>query len=159
MPSQKPIKGSPFLGPNSLNIDLYADADGVFAPLVLDARVEGPPGHAHGGFSAALLDETMGAAVWRAGFQAVAAHISFDFHKPVPLAQEVQVRGWVETQDGRKVHARSEIRLPDGQLAVSGRGIFVHAPHLFEHMAPEYADAFRSEDEIAEDEIADDAQG
>ncbi len=151
MASPKPIKGSPFLGPKNLNIPLYADAEGVYAPLVLDDRVEGPPGHAHGGFSAALLDEAMGASVWRAGFQAVAAHISIDYHKPVPLTQENQVRGWIETQDGRKIHARGEIRLPDGTLAVSGRGLFIHAPHLFDSLDPEWANVFRTEDELTDE--------
>src|SRR5579859_3317215 len=35
---------------------------------------QGPPGHAHGGAIAAVLDEVMGAAVWRAGHPVLLAH-------------------------------------------------------------------------------------
>ncbi|HXT52702.1 MAG TPA: PaaI family thioesterase, partial [Thermoanaerobaculia bacterium] len=38
----------------------------------------GPPGHAHGGAMAAVLDEAMGAAAWMAGHIAVAAHLATD---------------------------------------------------------------------------------
>jgi hypothetical protein len=34
-------------------------------------------------------------------------------------------------QEGRKVTAHSELRLPDGEVAVAGKGLFVEAPHLF----------------------------
>jgi hypothetical protein len=35
-------------------------------------------------------------------------------------------------QEGRKVFATGEICLRDGTVAVSGRGIYVEAPQLFE---------------------------
>src|SRR3989344_3391512 len=39
-------------------------------------KCEGPPGSAHGGSMAALLDETMGASAWVSGHSVVAAQIS-----------------------------------------------------------------------------------
>src|SRR4051812_4632347 len=45
---------------------------------------EGPPGHAHGGSMAALLDETMGLAAWFAGHMVVAAKLTMDFKKMIP---------------------------------------------------------------------------
>jgi hypothetical protein len=45
----------------------------------------------------------------------------------------------ITAQDGRKVYAQGEIRLPDGQIAVTGKGIFVEAHHLFAPSAEEFA--------------------
>ena len=43
------------------------DDKSIFAEVTLNDAQQGPPGFAHGGASAALLDEAMGAAVWLAG--------------------------------------------------------------------------------------------
>jgi uncharacterized protein (TIGR00369 family) len=110
----------------------YAREDGsVVTEVTLTDEQQGPPRHAHGGASTALLDEAMGAAVWQAGFMVAAVHLSVDFQRPLPLGVPVQVVGAVSGKEGRKVHTWGEIRLPDGAVAVSCTGIFVEAGHLF----------------------------
>lgn len=74
----------------------------------------------------------MGAAVWYAGHNVAVVHLSLDYRKPVPLHQPLSCRARMEKQEGRKIYATGEIYLPDGQVAVRARGIFVPAPHLFE---------------------------
>lgn len=124
------INGSEFL--KDMGATLRWQADGsVIADVTLTARQEGPPKHAHGGALASLLDEAMGAAAWRSGAQVVAVHLSFDYKHPVPLGAVIRIVGKVESKDGRKVFALSHAILPDGRVAVSGRGIFVEAPQLF----------------------------
>lgn len=124
------MTGEPPIG---MGFTFYVDEDqSIVADLLLDERHEGPPNHVHGGFSAALLDEVMGTAVWQAGFQVVAVNIEFDLRAPVPLGQTVTVRGWVEQKEGRKVYTRGTLTLADGRVAVAGRGLFIEAPHLFE---------------------------
>jgi acyl-coenzyme A thioesterase PaaI-like protein len=117
--------------PDGLGIQFYAEGESVVAPVTLNERYEGPPQHVHGGFSAAFLDELMGTAVWRAGYQVVAVNIQFNLRLPVPLGVEILGRGWVERVEGRKVFTKGDILLPDGQVAVEGAGIFVEAAHLF----------------------------
>lgn len=120
--------------PNSMGLVWYSDGETISSEFTFDDRHQGPPGHVHGGASAAVLDEAMGAAVWRAGLQVVAARLEIDYKRPLPLGQKVSIRARIEQQEGKKVFALGEIVLADGTLAVSGRGIFVTAPHLFENV-------------------------
>jgi acyl-coenzyme A thioesterase PaaI-like protein len=60
--------------PHSMGVTWWARDDGaVVTEVALTESQQGPPGYAHGGASAALLDEAMGAAVWRAGYTVVAS--------------------------------------------------------------------------------------
>ena len=85
----------------------------------------GPPGHAHGGASAALLDEAMGFCCWLAGHRVVAVHIEVDFRGLVPLGTVTTLEAAVERVEGRKVFPRARLRLPDGTLAAESTGIFL----------------------------------
>ncbi len=73
---------------------------------------EGPPGHAHGGSVAAVLDEALGASAWLAGHQVVVARLVVDFREMVPLGTDATVEASVVAVDGRKVSCRA--RLTDG---------------------------------------------
>jgi acyl-coenzyme A thioesterase PaaI-like protein len=75
---------------------------------------QGPPGHAHGGAIAAVLDEAMGAAAWMAGHRAVAAHLATNFKRMLPLGTDAMLEAWVERVEGRKV--RTLARLLDAGL-------------------------------------------
>jgi uncharacterized protein (TIGR00369 family) len=131
-----PEHGSCFVcgttNPRALGLTWYAETDGsIRAEFTFDASQQGPPGHVHGGASAAVLDEAMGAAVWVAGLQVVAARLEVDYKRPLPLGQRVQIRSRISEQQARKTLATAEILLADGTVAVSGKGIYVAAPHLF----------------------------
>jgi len=135
MANKKLTRGSGFMTsapPLGMGLELYTDETGdVFIETVLDEKVEGPPKHVHGGFSAALLDEVMGMAVWLAGHAVVAVNIEFDLQAGVPLHKPIRIQGRVDRKEGRKVFATGEIVLADKTVAVKGRGIFVEAPQYF----------------------------
>jgi hypothetical protein len=87
---------------------------------------EGPPHHAHGGAIAGVFDEIMGAATWLAGHPILAARVTVDFRKPVPLGVEVLYEAWVESIEGRRVKARGRMLSSDGRVVFAeGNGIFV----------------------------------
>lgn len=86
---------------------------------------QGPPGHAHGGATAALLDEAMGFCCWMAGHRVVAAHIEIDFRGMVPVDAVATLEASVERVEGRKVFPRARLLLPDGSLAAESTGIFL----------------------------------
>lgn len=73
---------------------------------------EGPPGHAHGGSVAAVLDEALGASAWLLGHRVVVARLSVDFREMVPLGTDATVEASVVAVEGRKVTCRA--RLTDG---------------------------------------------
>ncbi len=125
--------------PHNMGVTWWERNDGaIVTDITLNEAQQGPPGHAHGGASAALLDEVMGAAVWRAGYQVAAVNLEVEYRKPVPLGQPIHIEGVVIEQIGRTVRARSELHLADGTVAVIGRGIYAEAPHLFDR--PFYRD-------------------
>jgi len=120
---------------NSHNVGLrwYVDEKGVVSSeFTLTLAQQGPPGYAHGGLSAAVLDEVMGAAVWQAGFTVAAAKIEVNYRKPVPLEKLIKTKGYITRRVRRKIYARGEIFLDAGTLLVEGKGLFVIAPQLFE---------------------------
>lgn len=128
------IGGSPFVvsdPPGGFGMRLYADSDGgVTGKVSIDISKQGPPGHAHGGSLATLIDEVMGASAWHAGHRVLAVSLTFNLRQAVPLEVEITLRGRVERKEGRKVYTTGELLLPDGSVAVEGSGIFVEAPHL-----------------------------
>lgn len=133
--SRASVSASNFM--TMLGAQFYAEDDGsVSASVMIDARHEGPPGYAHGGTLAALLDEAMGAAVWYSGVRVAAVHLSFDYKRGVPIGGLARIIGRIERRDGRKVYTIGSILLPDETLAVSALGIFVEAPQIFPEGGP-----------------------
>ncbi len=119
--------------PHSIGIELWVDEAGVMSSdFSLNKGQQGPPGLAHGGASAAILDEAMGLVVWAAGMKVAAVNLEINYHKPLPLNQTLHLEARITEKDERKVFSTGEIKLQDGTVAVSGRGIYVVAPHLFE---------------------------
>ena len=134
-----PEHGSCFVcgsqNPGNLGVRLQLlDDRTITTQTTFSLAQQGPPGFAHGGASAALLDEVMGCGVWVAGFQAAAVELNIYYHKPVPLNRCVTVNGRVKEKEGRAIHTQGEIRLPDGTIAVTAKGVYVKAPQLFKAM-------------------------
>jgi len=108
--------------------------------ITLTESQQGPPNFAHGGASAALLDEAMGMAVWSTGKSVVVVNLNLDYMKPVPLNQEIEIISRVaEAEEGGKsIKASGEIRLPDGEIAVKASGIYVNAPQFFDKLIEKF---------------------
>ena len=120
--------------PHSIGLTLWVDDDGVLtSEFSLNDAQQGPPSYAHGGASAAILDEAMGLVVWAAGLKVAAVNLEINYQKPLPLHQPLRVEARITRKDQRKVFSSGEIKLADGITAVSGRGIYVVAPQLFEN--------------------------
>ena len=118
--------------PHSIGVTWWVDDDGVMtSEFTLNDAQQGPPGHAHGGASAAILDEAMGLVVWAAGLKVAAVNLEINYRQPVPLHQPLTLEARITVRDETKTFSTGEIRLPDGTVAVSGRGIYVRAPKLF----------------------------
>ena len=97
----------------------------LFAKAWFGSKTMGPPGHVHGGAMAAALDEAMGAAAWMNDFKSVAATITISFIAMLPIETETIVEAQIERIEGRKIHLRSTIKNPSGQVVAEGSGLFV----------------------------------
>ncbi len=121
--------------PHSIGITMFVDDNGVLtSEFILTEAHQGPPGHSHGGASAAVLDEAMGIVVWAAGHKVAAVNLEINYHKPLPLNQPLTLEARVTQIAERKIFSAGEIKLTDSTVAVSGRGIYVAAPQLFENV-------------------------
>ena len=118
------VSGEP--GNERLRVAYYRRGDGRlvgrawFGPGAL-----GPPGHAHGGAVAAVLDEAMGAAAWQAGLIGVAARLATDFRNMLPLGTDALFEAWVEEHEGRKVRTAGRLTGEDGTVYAEARALFV----------------------------------
>ena len=72
--------------PTGLRLKFFVDEEHTIVCRVrLARRFEGPPGHAHGGIIATLLDEAMSKANRQFGVLAMTRQMGVEYLKPVPL--------------------------------------------------------------------------
>jgi acyl-coenzyme A thioesterase PaaI-like protein len=103
---------------------------------------QGPPGHAHGGAIAAVLDEAMGAAAWVAGHIAVAARLDTSFLRMLPLGTDATLEAWVEREEGRKIWTTGRLLDSAGEPFAAASGLFIELPpERFRPLLEQAADA------------------
>jgi acyl-coenzyme A thioesterase PaaI-like protein len=132
-------QGSTFVSSDTsgrFNVRYFAGDDGALVGKAwLGQDCQGPPGHAHGGSLASLLDEAMGAAAWSKGHRVVAAKLEIAFKAPVPLDTAVRFEAWIAEINGRKLTTRSRLFVAD-TLCCEGEALFVTAPALLDRKTP-----------------------
>lgn len=121
--------GSRFIrreSPFGFGIAFSLISDGkVRAEIILDEHKQGAPGMAHGGATAAILDEAMGAAAYYAGRPGMTITMTVNYLQPVPLNTLLLLEAWVERIDGKKTYTAALLRLPDSAVAVRATAIFI----------------------------------
>lgn len=86
------------------------------------------PGIAHGGVSAALLDEVIGRAIMIHHGQetfGVTLDLQVKYRKPVPLGVELKAVARITRDSGLRFAGTGELYLPDGSIAVSAEGKYL----------------------------------
>ena len=99
--------------------------DGIHTgSVVFGAAYGGHPGTVHGGWVACVLDEFLARVLHDAGLQGMTGTLTIRYRRPTPLYREVAARAWLDRIDGRKVHARGELR--DGEtVCAEAEAIFI----------------------------------
>lgn len=112
------------------------DADGrLVGRAWFGPGAQGPPGHAHGGSIAAVLDEAMGAAAWLSGHLVVAARLDTNFRKMLPLGTDATMEAWIVGVEGKKVSAHGRLLAADGTVFAEADGLFIELdPERFRPM-------------------------
>lgn len=115
--------------PIGLHLKFYSDDEGrCIAHFRPKPEHQGYPGHMHGGIISTLLDEVMGRVLTGQNVWAVTGRLEVEYHKPVPLDQELTVVGELVRNRRRVYEAKGEIRLADGTVLVEGSGVYVRIP-------------------------------
>ena len=86
---------------------------------------EGPPGHAHGGSIAAVLDEVLGLAAWAAGHGVVVGNLNISFRQLLPLQTVVQVNTRLISVQGRKIMVHGEICSLEGIVVATAEALCI----------------------------------
>jgi acyl-coenzyme A thioesterase PaaI-like protein len=95
---------------NRFRVRYYRDKEqNLQARIWFGPETEGPPGHAHGGSMAAVLDEVLGLAAWAAGYSIVVGNLNVSFRTLLPLQKVVTVESRVVSAEGRKVVVHGRI--------------------------------------------------
>ena len=101
---------------------------GVFKPI---EEHQGYPGRLHGGMVSAVLDETIGRAIfinYQEDVWFVTVEFKVRFKKPVPLDEEIKVRARVVKEKNRIYEGKGEIVLESGEVAAEGYGKYMKLP-------------------------------
>jgi uncharacterized protein (TIGR00369 family) len=104
---------------------LSAGGDSYRCEFELAARFGGPPGHAHGGIIATILDEAMSKANKLKSRIALTRRIEVDYLRPVPLGQPLVAEGRITRVRGRVLYNRAELRNAEGVVLARSRGKFL----------------------------------
>jgi uncharacterized protein (TIGR00369 family) len=91
----------------------------------LSKRYTGPPGHAHGGIIATILDEAMGKVNKLRQVVALTSQITVHYLKPVPLNKPLRVESREVRVRGRQHINMAEILNQKGEVLARSRGLFI----------------------------------
>jgi acyl-coenzyme A thioesterase PaaI-like protein len=110
----------------------------VLGKVTFSKAYEGPPGHVHGGYLAACLDEVFGIAASHSYISdpCMTGTLTLKYRIPVPIEQEITYKGWVEREEGRKVFLKCTVTDQQGQLFAEGEAIFLKIdPALYQQLS------------------------
>jgi len=108
-----------------LQFEIGPNGDSYRCEFALGKEFGGPPGHAHGGIIATILDEAMSKANKLNGRVAMTRRMLVDYMRPVPLNQTLIVEGRVGGVRGRASYNHAELRNTEGVVLARSRGKFL----------------------------------
>ncbi len=108
-----------------LKFSLDEDSRKAICHFKLSRKYTGPPGHAHGGIIATILDEAMGKVNKFRNVLALTASMEIKYLKPVPLNQPLTVTSAEQSVDGRRHINMAEISNAKGEVLARSTGTFI----------------------------------
>lgn len=123
MPQHDPATGAR----NMMAPPLRLRGDGprtMVGEVTLGYLYQGPPGHAHGGISALILDHALGVTNGWSGKPGVTGTLTLRYHQLTPLCVPLTVRTECVSVEGRKIRTVGRIEY-DGVTCVSAEGLFI----------------------------------
>jgi acyl-coenzyme A thioesterase PaaI-like protein len=108
-----------------LKFALSPGGKSYMSEVSIGSSFAGPPGYAHGGIIATILDEAMGAANKLNSKVALTRRMEVVYMRLVPLGQSLIVEGRVSRISGRALYNRAELRNDKGEILARSRGKFL----------------------------------
>jgi uncharacterized protein (TIGR00369 family) len=121
--------GCGLANPSGLRLKFFTAPDGhIVCRTRLARRFAGPPGHAHGGIIATLLDEAMSKANRARNIVAMTRHMEVQYLRPVPLGVPLTLTARYQNVQGRRHHCEAHICNAAGETLAAAKGLFVAIP-------------------------------
>lgn len=108
-----------------LRLELRYDGERLFSSYVARREHEGYAGVLHGGITASLLDEIMGALLQEMGMYCVTAELQVKYILPVQTGDQLDCFAEVISIDGRKVRLRAVAKMIDGTIVATAESLFI----------------------------------
>jgi uncharacterized protein (TIGR00369 family) len=117
--------------PYGVHASFYEMEDGSLIALFhFDKNHQSYPERTHGGMIAALIDETIGRAVWIKDptVWGVTMRLNIEYHKPVPYGVPLKCVGKIDKLDKMTFHGVAEIETMDGVMLARGSALYMNIP-------------------------------
>ena len=101
------------------------DAGAIVCRTRLASRFAGPPGHAHGGVIATLLDEAMSKANRARGVVAMTRQMDVEYLRPVPLLLPITLTARHTSTSGRRHHCEAQLADDSGHVLARAKAVFI----------------------------------
>jgi hypothetical protein len=85
---------------------------------------EGPPGLVHGGYIAAVFDETLGKVQAQLENPGMTGKLSVQYIRPCPVNHEYRLEGEIIKIEGRRIFTKASMNL-DGKVMAAAKATFV----------------------------------
>jgi uncharacterized protein (TIGR00369 family) len=108
-----------------LRFSLDEDSRQAICRFKLSRRFTGPPGYAHGGIIATILDEAMGKVNKFRNVLALTGAMEVRYLRPVPLGKPLTVTAHEQSVEGRRHINVAEIKDEKGDVLARSKGTFV----------------------------------
>ncbi len=89
------------------------------------------PGRLHGGISASALDETIARAImpfYENTVWGITLEFNIKYRKPLPIGEDLNIVARITSNNSRGFEGNGEILLPNGKVAVEGKGRYLKMP-------------------------------
>jgi len=117
------------LNDSGLHLDFEVSRGRAETSCVTERRHQGYDGTVHGGIVTALLDETMGWAIFHQGIWGVTARLTVTFRQPASVGERLRVVGEVVRERSRSIETHGAVtRASDGAVVAEADATFLLMP-------------------------------
>lgn len=108
-----------------LRLEFRFDGGRLFSSYIARQEHEGYAGILHGGITASVLDEIMGALLQEKELYCVTAELTVKYILPVQTGDQLDCFAEVISIDGRRVRMRAVAKMMDGTIVATAESLFI----------------------------------
>jgi len=109
--------------PIGLKLQFHFDGDDYVTTFTVQPEHQGWAGIVHGGLLATALDEAMARLLWEKNINAITGRLEVRYHKPVHIADSLQIRGRITRRRPPVVETAAEAAKPDGTIVAEASAV------------------------------------